>query len=351
MTTSVIADTLMSAMGPRLPQLRVTVNSRCQRACFYCRPSGESVSVRGRRELALDDLLVVGRAFVGLGITEVKLTGGDPALWGPVVRAVPALKAIGFERVEVISRHPRIGELAPDLAAGGVDLVNLSVDTLDPALHREITGVDDLESVLAAVRRSAAAAPSCKVNVVVMSGVNDGEVDDLIGFCADAGVSTVKLLDVIHDLDEGRESFGGRLARLRASTLQELYVPLGEICERLAARAVRRGVRHQGGLGHPMTSLTMPEGVEVLIKDHSVGAWYGDVCRSCRHYPCHDALMAIRLTSDLRIQLCLLREDTAVSVAHLLDDPPALRHALARAMATYSSAEFREEGAAWLVTS
>ena len=338
-------------MGPRLPQLRVAVNSRCQRACFYCRPSGESVSVRGRRELALGDLLAVGRAFVALGVTEVKLTGGDPALWRPLAQSVPALKAVGFEGVEVISRHPRIGELAPELAAGGVDLINLSVDTLDPALHREITGVDDLRAVLEAVRRSAAAAPSCKVNVVVMRGVNEGEVDDLIAFCADAGVATVKLLDVIHDLDDGQESFGGRLARLRASTLQDLYVPLGEVCERLAVSAVCRTVRHQGGLGHPMTSLLMPEGIEVLIKDHTAGAWYGDVCRGCRHYPCHDALMAIRVTSDLRVQLCLLREDTAVSVGHLLDDPSGLRRRLSRALSTYSSAEFREEGAAWLVTS
>jgi cyclic pyranopterin phosphate synthase len=100
-----------------------------------------------------------------------------------------------------------------------------------------------------------------------------------------------------------------------------------------------------------MTSLLMPEGIEVLIKDHTAGAWYGDVCRGCRHYPCHDALMAIRVTSDLRVQLCLLREDTAVSVAHLLDDPSGLRRTLSQALSTYSSAEFREEGAAWLVTS
>lgn len=336
----------------RRPQLRVTVNSRCQRACFYCRPSGESIAVRGRRELDPDSLVRVASAFVSLGIDEIKLTGGDPALWGPLPEAVRRLKTeAGMKHVEVISRHPRIGELAADLTDAGVDLINMSVDTLNPDLHRDITGVDDLDKVLDALRICARTAPSCKVNVVVMRGINDGELAALIEYCAVAGVSTIKLLDVIHDLDQGAESYGKRLSKLRAETLEDLYVPLETLVGDLRDRAVFERVVTQGGLGHPMTSLLMPEGIEVLVKDHNLGAWYGDVCSGCKHFPCHDALMAIRLTSDLRIQFCLLREDIAFSVEDVVDDHDRLAERLGGALGTYETATFHKEEATWLTTS
>jgi cyclic pyranopterin phosphate synthase len=326
--------------GP-LPQLRVTVNSRCGRACFFCRPSGESIAVGGHVDLNPDDLLAVVRGFAGYGLREVKLTGGDPALWAPLVETVRRLKVeAGLDHVEVISRHPRIGKLAPALTAAGADLVNVSLDTLKPGLHHEITGVDDLDEVLEAVRSCARQALACKVNTVVMAGVNDGEVDDLIAFCEAAGVRTLKLLDVIQDLDDGGESFARRLARLRAARLRDLYLPLGPVAERLRRRAVAEEGRTQGSLGHPMTVLRLASGLEVVVKDHRAGAWYGSICRSCRHYPCHDALMAVRLTADLRLQFCLLREDVAVDVRPLLREPAALAERIGEVLDVYRSARF-----------
>jgi cyclic pyranopterin phosphate synthase len=331
-------------MHGQLPQLRVTVNSRCGRACFFCRPSGESIAVGGHVDLDPDDLLAVVRAFTGHGLRDVKLTGGDPALWQPLVDTVRRLKdEAGLDHVEVISRHPRIGQLVPTLTEAGADLINVSLDTLKPGLHHEITGVDDLNEVLEAVRSCARHVPACKVNTVVMAGVNDGEIDDLVAFCEDAGVRTIKLLDVIRDLDDGGESFARRLARLRAARLRDLYLPLGPVAERIRRRAVAHEVRTQGALGHPMTVLRLASGLEVVVKDHQAGAWYGSICRSCRYYPCHDALMAVRLTADLRLQFCLLREDVAVDVRPLLREPAALAKRVGEVLDVYRSATFAKE--------
>jgi cyclic pyranopterin phosphate synthase len=61
----------------------------------------------------------------------------------------------------------------------------------------------------------------------------------------------------------------------------------------------------------------------VVFKDSRAGAWYGDICKDCVFFPCHDALMALRLTSDGRLQFCLLREDIAINLAPITAKQPA----------------------------
>lgn len=330
--------------GRLLPQFRVTVNSRCGRACFFCRPSGEAVLTAAGTELNVDHLVSVGRLVRRMGVTGVKLTGGDPALYDPLEVAVERLRTeAAFDEVEVISRHPRIGHRAAGLAQAGVTQFNMSVDTLDPALHKEITGQGDHAAVLDALRACVATGVPVKVNMVVMAGVNDDEVAALAAFCEREGVATLKLLDVIQDLDAGAESFAKRLARKRAGrVVRDLYVPLESITAQFAADAAEVSTRTQGGLGHPMTVLSFVSGFEVVVKDSTAGAWYGSVCDTCPLFPCHDALMALRLTADLRLQFCLLREDITVLLAELLDsDGGELEATVQRALDVYAGATFR----------
>src|SRR5579859_6891116 len=77
----------------RLPQFRVTLNSRCGRACFFCRPSGEAISTAATAELTVDDLIRVAKIVRRWGIESIKLTGGDPALYEPLEEAVYRLRS------------------------------------------------------------------------------------------------------------------------------------------------------------------------------------------------------------------------------------------------------------------
>ncbi|MBL1101915.1 radical SAM protein [Streptomyces coffeae] len=328
----------------RLPQFRVTVNSRCGRACFFCRPSGEAVSTASGCELRPDDLLRVAQVVRDHGVDSIKLTGGDPALYEPLTDVVRRLRdEAGFTDVEVISRHPLIGDRAQELADAGVTLFNISLDTLDPALHHEVCGVDDHAEVIGALERCVATSVPVKVNVVVMEGINDHEVPQLAEFCEGLGVASMKLLDIIKDLGEGAKSFTRRLRIKRGRNLSELYVPLERLAAELRLRAVNEQVRQQGGLGHPMSVFTMPSGMEVVVKDSTAGAWYGSVCRGCSFFPCHDALMALRLTSDLRMQFCLLREDVTVDLAPFLASGTAgeMEARVQAALEVYEDAQFR----------
>lgn len=329
----------------RLPQLRIAVNSRCGRACFYCRPSGEAISTGPWEELRPNDVIEVCRAANQLGIGEVKLTGGDPALWTPLVDCVTRLKReIKIPSVHVISRHPKIGDLATSLATAGVDLINISLDTLDPEVHREITGRADLEPLVAAIGQCVETGTPCKINMVVMKGVNDDEIEAMIDFCEETGVASLKLLDMIQDLQHGSETHAGRLLRKRTCTPRDLYVSLDSILQNLRPRAVEIQAIHQGGLGHPMTMLRLPSGLQVILKDHQIGAWYGSICDGCRFYPCHDALMALRLTADMRLQFCLLREDATIDLKrHFIAGRDSLVNAIAQAISVYDSARFHKD--------
>lgn len=325
----------------RLPQFRVTVNSRCGRACFFCRPSGEAVATTAGAELAVDDLLRVATVVRAAGISSIKLTGGDPALYEPLEEAVRRLRnQAGFTDIEVISRHPRIGERASGLAQLGVTQFNMSLDTLDPTLHHELTGIDDHAAVLEALRACVATGIPVKVNMVVMDGVNDDHIVDLADFCGTIGVRTLKLLDVIKDLDGGAESFARRLAIKRSRRLEDLYTPLKQAASLFIGHELSREVRMQGSLGHPMTAIALDSGLEILLKDSTEGSWYGPMCNNCFFFPCHDALMALRLTADLRLQLCLLRGDNTIDLTDIVRDQPSLKAAINEALRPYAEASF-----------
>ena len=107
-------------LAARIPQARIAVNARCGRACFFCRPSGESISTPPASMLDTETVVQLCVALMKSGVREFKLTGGDPALWPPLVECVRRLKNdVAVPRLEVISRHPRIGDVADALQAAG----------------------------------------------------------------------------------------------------------------------------------------------------------------------------------------------------------------------------------------
>jgi cyclic pyranopterin phosphate synthase len=138
-------------------------------------------------DLLTDDEVVriVGLAVTELGITSVRLTGGEPLLRRGLVDIVARLASLEpHPRVALTTNGIGLARLAGDLAAAGLDRVNVSIDTLRPDRFRELTRRDRLDDVLAGLEAAQAAglAP-VKVNAVLMRGVNDDEALDLLHFC------------------------------------------------------------------------------------------------------------------------------------------------------------------------
>lgn len=177
---------LADSYGRVATDLRVSLTDRCNLRCAYCMPA-EGLDWLPSPTLLTDDELVrlVRIGVELLGITEVRFTGGEPLLR----RGLPSIIA----RTAALRPRPEISlttngigleRLAGPLRAAGLDRINVSLDTLRPAVFQELSRRDRLDDVLAGLAGAAAAGLTpVKVNAVLMRGVNDGEAVPLLRFC------------------------------------------------------------------------------------------------------------------------------------------------------------------------
>jgi GTP 3',8-cyclase len=181
---------LADSYGRIATDLRVSLTDRCNLRCAYCMPP-EGLDWLPAPTLLTDDE-VVRLARIGverLGITEIRYTGGEPLLR----RGLPGIVA----RTAALRPRPEISlttngigltRLAGALAEGGLDRINVSLDTLRPEVFRSLAKRDRLDDVLAGLAAAARAGLiPVKVNTVLMRGVNDGEALPLLRFCLERG--------------------------------------------------------------------------------------------------------------------------------------------------------------------
>lgn len=174
---------LVDGFGRVAKDLRVSLTDRCSLRCTYCMPV-EGLPWLGRSELLSDDEVVrlVTVAVERLGVTDVRLTGGEPLLRPGLVGIVARIARLGA-RLSLTTNGIGLERLAVDLAAAGLQRVNVSLDTLRADTFRALAHRDRLADTLAglAAARAAGLGP-VKVNSVLLRGVNDHEATDLLAF-------------------------------------------------------------------------------------------------------------------------------------------------------------------------
>jgi cyclic pyranopterin phosphate synthase len=202
---------LTDSQGRVLRDLRVSVTDRCNFRCLYCLPETEAAEnfYRGRfasprdetaaivrqwqpheKLLTFEEIERVARVAVSLGIEKIRLTGGEPLLRRHIEVLAGKLAAIpGLLDLAMTTNGFLFGEKARALRAAGLHRVSFSLDSLDRANFRKITGRDGLNEVLAAVRlaRELGFKP-VKVNAVVIRGLNDHEIPALARFALEEGL-------------------------------------------------------------------------------------------------------------------------------------------------------------------
>jgi cyclic pyranopterin phosphate synthase len=177
---------LTDAFGRAATDLRVSLTDKCNLRCSYCMPP-EGLEWLPSADLLTDDELVrlIGIAVRELGVTQVRLTGGEPLLRRGLPGIVARLAALR-PRPELSLTTNAIGlaRLAGPLRAAGLDRVNVSLDTLSRATFTALARRDRLADVLAGLAAAARAGLTpVKVNAVLMRGINDHEAPDLLRFC------------------------------------------------------------------------------------------------------------------------------------------------------------------------
>src|SRR4051794_18167555 len=182
---------LVDRYGRVHTDLRVSLTDRCNLRCTYCMPP-EGLEWLPSPDLLTDDELVrvVSLAVTELGITNVRLTGGEPMLRRGIVDIVRRLGALDPRpRLAMTTNGIGLARVADALADAGLDRVNVSLDTLRRDTFVELSRRDRLDDVLAGLDAAVAAGLSpVKVNAVLMRGVNDDEALDLLRFCLDRGL-------------------------------------------------------------------------------------------------------------------------------------------------------------------
>jgi len=179
---------LQDGFGRVLTYLRVSLLKGCNLSCRYCMP--ERIPFHMSEVLTPDEIeRVVGR-FTSRGVEKLRLTGGEPTIRPDVVEIAARLARLpGVRDMALSTNAVRLRQLASPLFAAGVRRMNVSLDSLRPATFKRITGFDELHKVLDGIEAARAAGfDPIKLNTVVMRGVNDDEVEDLVQFARVSGL-------------------------------------------------------------------------------------------------------------------------------------------------------------------
>ena len=177
-------EPVVDTLGRPLRDLRISVTDRCNFRCVYCMPKevfGRDYRFLPRRELlTFEEIERVARVFVGLGVTKLRITGGEPLVRRDLESLIERLAGLGDLDLTLTTNGARLAEKARALADAGLTRVTVSLDSLDDEVFRAMNDVDfPVARVLSAIDAASDVGLPVKVNVVVKRGVNDGSVLDM----------------------------------------------------------------------------------------------------------------------------------------------------------------------------
>jgi cyclic pyranopterin phosphate synthase len=178
------AGRLVDRQRRTIDYLRLSVTDRCNYRCTYCMPEDGVQHVDRADVLSFEEICALCRCFARLGVTRVRLTGGEPTVRRGLVDLVRLIRGIPEIRDLALSTNGHLlAELARPLREAGVDRLNVSVDTLEPHRFATITRRGDLARVLAGLDAARAAGFSrIKINTVAVKGFNDHEIGAMCGY-------------------------------------------------------------------------------------------------------------------------------------------------------------------------
>ena len=273
-----VENRLIDRHGRRHSYLRISITDRCNLRCTYCMPP-QGIDWTPRAEiLTADEIVRLGTIFVGMGITKIRLTGGEPLSRRDIGQIAQRLGALpGLKTLAMTTNGISLAKRAGTLREMGLNALTVSLDTLRRGRFLEISKRDQFVAVMDGIEAALAAgfAP-LKINVVVMRGVNDDEILDFVDWAKDRPIN-VRFIEYM-PFPDNKWSTGGLMpyAEMRALIAQshELIPLVGEVT------AVGKDFRLAGHSGTVSFVTSMTE----------------SFCGGCNR---------LRVTSDGNIKSCL----------------------------------------------
>jgi len=276
---------VVDRFGRPVTSVRISLTQRCNLACVYCHREGEE---EAGEEMTVEEIGRIVEAAASLGISKVKLTGGEPLLREDILDIVSTISSTpGVEEVSMTTNGVLLRDMAVELREAGLVRVNVGLPSLREDAYRRICGRGSPDVVVEGVKAAVESGLNpVKVNMVVLKGLNESEVWEMLRFTSTVGavLQLIELEYVPGSVDPG--------------VYRELHAPMEPIEEELGRRALEVYVR---GDMHNRRRYKLPEGeVEVVKPMHN-----REFCMHCRR---------IRVTSDGKLKPCLMRNDNLVDL-------------------------------------
>ncbi len=198
---------LTDSFNRTIDYLRLSVTDRCDLRCSYCMPEGFQDYEEPSHWLSFDEIERVVGAFARLGVSQVRLTGGEPLLRAHLPELAGRLKRLpGLRDLSLSTNATQLEKHAGALKAAGVSRINVSLDSLQAQRIAQIAGRDVLPKILSGLEAGQRAGFSpIKINMVAMRGVNEDEIADMVAFCMQHGY-TLRLIETMPMGDTGRNA-------------------------------------------------------------------------------------------------------------------------------------------------
>ena len=286
---------LIDRFHRRISYLRISVTDRCDLRCIYCMSEKMKFLPRARL-LSLEEIIQVGRNFVELGVSKIRITGGEPLHRRDILKVFRELGALeGLRDLTITTNGTQLSRFAAELKAAGVTRVNVSLDTLRADRFRALTRTGRIQQVMRGLEATAAAGfERVKLNAVILKNRNHDEVNELVAFAVARGFD----ISFIEEMPLGQVGTHDRA---------ECYYSSDEIRDDLERDY--RLVPTTETTGGPSRYFRIPgEQTRVgFISPHS-----HNFCDQCNR---------VRLTSEGRLLLCLGQEHS-VDLRHVVRANP-----------------------------
>ena len=281
---------MLDQYGRRINYLRISVTDRCNLRCRYCMPE-EVQDVGMKNILTFEEIWEIVKTGVSLGITHIRITGGEPLVRKGCADLILGIRKIpGVETITMTTNGVLLGNYAKQLKEAGVDGVNISLDTLDPEEFCQITGKRELPAVLAGIRAAKDAGLPVKLNAV-----NRKELDPvpLVRYAQNENLP----LRFIEMMPVG---YGKQYVGRSNEELREMLEKTFGTAEKLVDSEELSRMGSGPAVYYRFSDLKVPVGF--------ISAIHGKFCDTCNR---------VRLTAEGYLKLCLCY-DQGVDLRHVL---------------------------------
>lgn len=202
---------MIDSFGRKINYLRISVTDLCNLRCKYCMPENGIDKKCHEQILRNEEIIEIVRVMSELGITKVRITGGEPLIRKGIVDIIKEINELeGIEEIVMTTNGELLEDMAEELKVAGLDRVNISLDTFDPEKFKEITRRDSLAKVLRGIEKAIQVGLSpVKINTVLMGGINDDEIENFVALTIDKPIDArfIELMPIGEASDWNKERF------------------------------------------------------------------------------------------------------------------------------------------------